>query len=160
MHVFLPDTFTSTALWWFISSLNFTFSVWCTDLLRRQRETRQAFYFRQLTSYKAYPAMLLDIFPSQPYVLHKSTSGVPYGRADRWPHTHLKSQNPLMQSVAHLTMINLGVRDYLLQRALNCRPQIIARGDSEADFLSHKSFMGSDTARFTRSPTVVISERW
>jgi len=28
------------ALSWLISSLNFTFSVWCTDLLRRQRETR------------------------------------------------------------------------------------------------------------------------
>ncbi len=51
------------------------------------------------------------------------------------PHTHLKSQNPLMQSVADLTMINCGVQDYLLQRALHCRPQIIAPGDNEEDFL-------------------------
>ncbi|KAI2660838.1 Tissue factor pathway inhibitor [Labeo rohita] len=44
-------------------------------------------------------------------------------------------------------MINWGVRDYLLQRALHCRPQIIAPGDSKKDFLYRKSFMGSDTTR-------------
>ncbi len=75
------------------------------------------------------------------------------------PHTHLKSQNPLMQSVADLTMINCGVQDYLLQRALHCRPQIIAPGDNEEDFLYCMSFMGSATTRFTRSPIIVICER-